>query len=262
MTTPDDPATPPVPSADPYAVLAEGYDAVMAHVDYVEWAEYVFGLLDEHHPDAQDVLELGCGTGSLALVLQPLGGYTYRATDASEAMLQVARRKAAAAGVPVAFERVDFRDVPPSPRADAVVLLYDGLNYLLDPGEVRGLFEGVARVLRPGGVFVVDQSTPANSLHHPDGFDDAGDAGAFAYLRTSHYDPETRLHTTRFQLGTEGAAVEETHVQRAYERDEVEPLARAAGLDVVAAYDAFSDDPAGPDTERIHWVLRKPSGAE
>ncbi|HYG69925.1 MAG TPA: class I SAM-dependent methyltransferase, partial [Anaeromyxobacteraceae bacterium] len=85
--------TPVARSADPYSVLAEGYDAVMAHVDYEAWAEYVHFLLVRHHLEAQDVLELGCGTGSLALVLQPLGPYAYRATDASEAMLTVARRK-------------------------------------------------------------------------------------------------------------------------------------------------------------------------
>src|SRR5690606_32647046 len=159
-------------------------------------------------------------------------------------------------GVPVAFAQADFRALPTMPPADVVLLLYDGLNYLLDARDVARLFEGVARVLRPGGVFVVDQSTPANSLNHPDGFDDAGDAGAFTYLRTSRYDPEARLHTTRFRLDVAGRVYEETHVQRAYTAAEVEPLARAAGFAVEAAYDGFSDAPAGDATERIHWVLR------
>jgi SAM-dependent methyltransferase len=245
--------------ADPYTVLAGGYDAVMAHVDYEAWAAYVHRLLRRHHPAARAVLELGCGTGSLALLLQPLGPYDYRATDTSEPMLRVARRKARAAAVPVRFARADFRALPARPPADAVLLLYDGLNYLLDERDLARLFEGVARVLRPGGVFVVDQSTPANSLNHPAGFDDAGDAGAFTYLRTSRYDPATRRHTTRFRIDTAETTYEETHVQRAYERAEVEPLARAAGFAVEAAYDGFSDDPAGAATERIHWVLRKPA---
>ncbi|MDX1421123.1 MAG: class I SAM-dependent methyltransferase [Rubricoccaceae bacterium] len=254
--TPDD------REAAPYSRLAEGYDAVMSYVDYAAWAEYVQFLLERHHPAARDVLELGCGTGTLALALQPLGsagGYRYRATDASEAMLAVARRKAEAAGVPIRFAPADFRDLPPGPPADAVLLLYDGFNYLLDPRDVARLFRSALRALRPGGVFVVDQSTPVNSLNHPDGFDDAGATGAFTYRRTSRYDPETRRHTTRFRLETAGGDVhEETHVQRAYTRAEVEPLARAAGFAVEAAYDGFSDDPAGDTAERIHWVLRKP----
>src|SRR5690606_22382075 len=152
MTTDHGPRTTDAREAEPYALLAEGYDAVMAHVDYVAWAGYVHGLLLRHHPGARDVLELGCGTGSLALALQPLGGaggYRYRATDASAAMLRVAERKARAAGVPVAFAQADFRALPTMPPADVVLLLYDGLNYLLDARDVARLFEGVARVLRP-----------------------------------------------------------------------------------------------------------------
>ncbi|HLA63476.1 MAG TPA: class I SAM-dependent methyltransferase, partial [Rhodothermales bacterium] len=95
---------------DPYAVLAAGYEAVMEHVDYADWADHVREILARHHPDARDVLELGCGTGALARHLQPQGppphGYRYRGTDASEAMLAVARREAVVAGVPAEWARV------------------------------------------------------------------------------------------------------------------------------------------------------------
>ena len=46
--------------------------------------------------------------------------------------------------------------------------------------------------------------------------------------------------------------------QRAYTRAEVEALAAASPLDIVAAYDGFTFDPATDATERIHWVLQRP----
>ncbi len=247
-------------AAAPYSLLAEGYDAVMEHVDYEAWADYVFALLQEHAPGARDVLELGGGTGSLALALQPLGGYRYRLSDAAEPMLAVARRKAEAEEVPLGIERVDFRAIPSEPQADVVLLLYDDLNYLLEAPEVARLLAGARAALRPGGVFLFDQSTPVNSINHPDGFDDAGDAGAFRYLRSSHYDPETRLHTTVFRLGLGDRTATETHVQRAYTKAEVEALIAPAGFRVEAAYDGFSLDPAHEASERVHWVLRKEGG--
>ena len=250
--------------AAPYTALAAGYDAVMAHVDYPAWAAYVQGLLRDHAPEATTVIELGCGTGALAVALQPYGpppgGYAYRAFDGSEAMLAVARETARRAGRPVSFGRADFREPVPGPPADAVVLVYDGLNYLLEPAEVAVLLQNVHDALVPGGIAIFDQSTPANSLNHADGFDDAGETDAFRYLRTSRYDPATNVHTTEFTLTyPNGARAVETHLQRAYSLDEVRALLDASPLAEVAAYDGFERDPADGASERVHWVVRRPA---
>ena len=233
----------------------------MAHVDYVMWAEYVFELLQRHHPAADDILELGCGTGSLALVLQPTGGYRYHASDFSEEMLAIARRKARFERLPISFERMDFRAVPSEPQYDAILLLYDGINYIIEPAEVTKVLRSAYRAVRPGGVFIFDQSTPANSRNHSDRFDDSGRDGAFHFLRTSRYDEDTRLHTTLFRLGIDGKTHTETHVQRAYAQEEMEGLIAASPFSLEAGYEGFTFDPANEASERIHHVLRRPQEA-
>ena len=257
------PLPPAPPMTAPYSALAAGYDAVMAHVDYPHWAGYVQRLLQTHRPGATSVVELGCGTGALAVALQPQGpppgGYAYRAYDGSPAMLEVARETVRRSGRPVVLGRADFLEPVPGPPADAVVLVYDGLNYLLELDHVEALLGHVRAALAPGGVAVVDQSTPANSVNHADGFDDAGETGAFAYVRSSRYDADARLHTTEFRLTTpDGRTAVETHRQRAYTLAEVGGAVRAAGLEVAAAYDGFETAPATDASERVHWVLRRP----
>lgn len=247
---------------DPYSVLASGYDAVMAHVDYPMWAAYVQGLIRKHRPGASSLVELGCGTGTFAVSLQPHGpdgGYDYRAFDGAAPMVEVARERAAHAGRPIAFDTLAFGEPVPGPPADVVVLLYDGLNYLLTIDEVQALFVSIRDALAPGGIAIVDQSTVANSeTHAAGGFDDAGETDAFSYLRTSRYDPEARLHTTTFDLTLpDGRQLIETHVQRAYALDEVRGAFEGAGLTDVAAYDDFTDSPADEHSERVHWVLRR-----
>ena len=243
--------------ADPYSRLALGYDAVMAHVDYDGWADYVHDLLQRHAPEATSVVEIGCGTGSVALALARVAEFEIRGYDGSAEMVEVARLKAAKEGAEIAFAHADFLDPIPGPLADAVILVYDGLNYLLHEAQVETLLRRVHAALRPGGVFIVDQSTPANSLNHVGEFDDEGRADAFAYTRAGAYDPETRLHTTTFELSGPEGTHRETHVQRAYSLAEMRALLDASPLAPEAAYDAFSTDGADAASERVHWVARK-----
>jgi SAM-dependent methyltransferase len=156
-------------------------------------------------------------------------------------------------------------DLPGAPF-DAVLLLYDGLNYVLDPARLPAIFAGAASVLRPGGLFVVDQTTPANSAAHADAFDDAGrdpvhaadGPRAFAYVRHSRYDAEAGLHTTTLDLTVGGRTVREEHVQRVYAPRTLRAVIDAQPrLAEEAAYDGFTRDAAHAGSYRVHWVLRR-----
>jgi SAM-dependent methyltransferase len=238
----------------PYHALASGYDVVMEHVDYEGWADYVLELVERHHPGARTVLDLGCGTGTLAIDLAPRGSFAYVASDGSEAMVRIAAEKAALAGADAGFAVLDFRDFDLGHRFDVVLLLYDGMNYLLEEAELAQMLGAVARHLAPEGIFVMDQSTPANSINNEAYFGDAGTAEAFSFVRQSRYDRETRLHTTDFELIIEGERYLEQHVQRAYTVDEVRRLIAGSPLVELAAYDGFTMEPASDASERIHWV--------
>lgn len=250
-------------SAEPYSALAAGYDVVMAHVDYDAWAAYLFNLLRRYGDDVQRVVELGGGTGTLARRLQPLGTYDYVLSDGAPAMLARAREKVDRDDAPIRCVQADFTEVSRAALdldgpADAVLLVYDGLNYLLDEADVQTLFQNVHQLLRPGAVAIIDQSTPANSQAHHDEFVDEGAAEAFSYVRENHYDPETRRHETVFEITVNGEHKTERHVQRAYTRHEVRSLLRSSPLSIEAAYDGLTMDPADDDSYRVHWVLRRP----
>lgn len=82
------------------------------------WARLLLPLLP---PDGGLVADLGCGTGSLAVLLAE-AGHRVVGVDFAARMLDQARAKAAVAGVPVAFARGDAAHPPLRPGAfDAVV---------------------------------------------------------------------------------------------------------------------------------------------
>ena len=97
------------------------------------------------------VVELGCGSGLLTRYLTE-AGHRVIATDASPAMLDLARRYAA--GAQEIRELVLPDD--PIPEGDAVVSVGHVLSYLPDEGAIDRALVAIAGALRPGGVLAID----------------------------------------------------------------------------------------------------------
>lgn len=242
----------------PYSVIAKGYDFIMAHVDYEQWAIFTDHLLWQYHKSPQRILELGCGTGSFAMQLQPLGEYDYTGSDLCPEMIEEARRKALADGYAINFNVEDFSQYHVEEPYDVVILLYDGLNYLLEEERIASLFKCTYDALKPDGIFFFDQSTPANSVNNEAFFCDEGEMDGFSYVRGSKYDGETQLHTTTFEIKKEGRTFYEEHTQRAYKIETIRALIEQAGFKIEVAFDGFSSKNASEASERVHWLVRKP----
>jgi SAM-dependent methyltransferase len=105
-------------------------------------------LLREHLPEPpSDVLDLGCGTGSLTVLLAE-SGHRVHGVDLAPNMVAAARAKVAAAGVAASVEVGDAADPPGRPGAYDVVLTRHVLWALPDPAAALGRW---VRLLRPGG---------------------------------------------------------------------------------------------------------------
>lgn len=112
------------------------------------------GILDLLRPVRRRnglVLELGCGSGSLTRHLVA-AGHRVVATDASPAMLELARRR-----LPEA-EDIQRIVLPhdPLPTVDAVVSVGHVLSYLADEAAVYHALGAAADALDPGGVLALD----------------------------------------------------------------------------------------------------------
>ena len=109
-----------------------------------------------------EVLELGCGTGSTAIAHAPHVKHI-RATDISAKMLDIARRKAEAAGIAnitVQQSTVEEVDVPAG-SVDVVLAL--SLLHLLDDRDTA--VAKVHSMLKPGGLFVSNTVCLGGSFH-------------------------------------------------------------------------------------------------
>ncbi|MEJ6006514.1 class I SAM-dependent methyltransferase [Paucibacter sp. AS339] len=124
-------------AADPLADSA-GYEATLARVQSLLSAE-------------QDVLELGCGTGSSALRLAP-GTRHFLATDVSSQMIDIAREKLAAHPVQQLSFALADADAPEfAPGAYDAVLAFNLLHLVDDLDQALSVAK---QALRPGGLLI------------------------------------------------------------------------------------------------------------
>ncbi|MBB6098735.1 SAM-dependent methyltransferase [Deinobacterium chartae] len=238
----------------PFTALAAVYDAIMADIEYAEWAEFVLHFLREEGAAPRTLLDLACGTGNSAVPFLERG-LEVTGIDASPEMLSLARTKLPAAHLEVGtlthFELAE--------RFDLVTCLFDSLNNLLDPAELRACFAQVRAHLQPGGWLVADVNTRlgVRELWEGDvieGVVPTADGREVHYHWSHSFDPETELGTVQAFCRIEGEEFVEYHTERGYDPPTLEELLRAAGFArvVFAEYPDYAEPDA--ETPRV-WLF-------
>lgn len=232
----------------------------MATVPYEEWVEFVVSLLKEQDDHPRTILDLACGTGNISLPLARLG-YTVTGIDGSAAMVEVARKKALAASLPVRFMQGDFRTFTLEEPVDLVISLYDSLNYLLTEEELACTFQQVARALRPQGYFIFDMNTiqRLSTVEEGNSMVEGDDYYLFWNDQVDPEGPYWHVRLTIFENQPDGSLYreDEIHTERAYPIVRVTELLTGAGFTVEGMYDEYTMEPGSEESGRIVILARR-----
>jgi len=141
-----------------YGDFARFYDKFTKNVDYPARARYFDAIIQKYNPNAQLLLDLACGTGSLSFELEPFG-YDIVAVDNSYEMLSVAMEKREMLESEVLFLCQEMSDLDLFGTIDATVCALDSINHILDEDELMDVFKKVSLFSNKGAVFVFDVNT-------------------------------------------------------------------------------------------------------
>lgn len=248
-----------------YSILAEIYDEVMVDVNYEMWTDYIDEIILQYHPQALDVLELACGTGTTALSLEELASYNITATDGSSKMIEIAKKKAAAEHSEVTFFTRNFLDLNLDQTFDVVFMVFDSLNYLHDPESILKLHKEVKKVLNPEGLFIYDFTTPRNSRIAIKYLNNESKRvnKLYRYHRESTYNGRKREHINRFTIerldqdsGKVAETFQEEHRQHIYTLPEIESIIKKTDFTILETFGGFNLEPAHEKSLRITMVLK------
>jgi SAM-dependent methyltransferase len=235
----------------------------MQHVEYEEWTDLIKRITERFNmPRDLKILELGAGTGIVGAKLSEMG-YLYTASDISFPMCKEARDLR---GLTVCA--ADARHLPFKNQFDMALFLYDGINYLLTLSDYRKLFASVYNVLNPGGFFLFDITTRANSIKYFTNYLDYEDFDDLSYVRHSYFDAKESIQyndfTIYYQSIKDPSLYEkyiETHTQKVFLVQDIEKTIPKKRFSVLGIWDGYTFRKYTAKSERVHFLLRKSGGA-
>lgn len=221
-----------------YDSLAGSYDALTWDVPYEKIAQYVLRLCRHHGCRPASVLDLACGTGSLAILLAKQG-LSVLGADCSEQMLTQASAKSAGMDNAPYWILQKMQHLRLPQPVDAVCCCLDSVNYVTRPADLQQAFRRVFDALTPGGVFVFDINTP-EKLQGLDGQVFLDENETTYCVWRAEFSPKKRLCRYGIDLFCREGALwrrsREEHTEYAYTPEELTQYLTAAGFASVAIY--------------------------
>lgn len=236
-----------------YGALAASYDGLMADGAYRRREAFLARRLKKSPIPVRTVLDLACGTGTIACLLAQRG-FEVLAADGSEEMLTQAAAKAAGLERPPLFLLQAMPRLRLAEPVDAVVSTLDSLNYLTRDRDLRETFRRVRRWLKPGGLFLFDVNTPYK-LRRMDGQSYMDETEEACCVWRTFFSEKKQVCTYQvdlFRLRPDGAwdRTFEEHRERAWGEETIRQYLAEAGFASVRLTGDLTDQPPKADEDR------------
>lgn len=244
---------------DSYNSFAEYYDSLMEDAQYSERCRYILEAAERYGHKMGRTLDLACGTGSLTLLLRQCGADVFGA-DASAEMLSEAAQKAASLGDNILFIQQEMQALSLPYSIDTCVCTLDSLNHLTDSGDVKKTFEGVARYLAAGGLFIFDVNTVYKHRSIlADNVFVAESANVFCVWQNFPREDDIVDVALDFFAEKDGVYYRssEDFSERAYSEDLLREMLVQSGFEVLGVFGDLTFEQPAEDEQRIIFIARK-----
>ena len=247
----------PAEPAEAYTLLAGLYDEIVIDPCHEDWVAFLDALWCEDPLGVRSVLDVCCGTGLLAARLRARG-YEVAGVDASQAMLDVARRRL---GPDVALSRTTLPGMTVEGVFDAAVSTFDSFNYLT-PDELRATLCEIALRVRPDGWLVFDLHTDRMMEFTISNPVVEGEASGNAFAIRSVVDAVVRTCDTTIELtpAPGGAPFSERHRQYFHPDAAVRDALQDAGFELTGISEEYTHRPVAASTLRATFIARRRPG--
>ena len=236
-----------------YEALAVSYDRLTQDVPYEKVLAFYELLLSQVGAEPKTVVDLGCGTGTMAALLARRG-YAVTGVDLSEEMLTEAWEKCMDLVNPPMFVCQSMAELELPEQADWILSCLDSLNYVTEPQDCRETLRRAYENLNPGGVLLFDVNTP-EKLRAMDGqvFLDE-DEDVYCVWRGEFDEKENLCYYGMDLFQRRGELWErsfEEHREYAYSLEELTRYLREAGFSRIDLFGDLRPEPPQAGEQRV-----------
>lgn len=247
-----------------YSRFALYYDILTKNISYKDRATYFNKLIEKYSindsKDSSVLLDLACGTGSLAEQFCRQG-YKVIGVDKSQEMLTMALEKKIDKGLDIQYLHQDMTKLNLYNNIDVTVCALDSLNHINDLDAVKKTFAGVYKFTKPDGIFIFDVNTKykhKNVIGNNTFVYDAEQV--YCVWQNTYVEEKSKIniHLDFFERqGDFYLKSEEDFSETAFDTSELESALKEVGFEVITEYDYDTMNPVKDNSEKIIFVAKK-----
>ncbi len=242
---------------------AKYYDLLYQNKDYNAESAYIIdkitALTREREREVKTILELGCGTGKHARILQDKG-YVVYGVDLSKNMIKLAKQNG------VDCEVADIRTYRQENKFDCCISLFHIASYQNSDEDIEDYFKTAAFHLKDGGFFIFDIWYKPAVLHQlPEKRVKMMQNDEIKIIR--HCNPEHLLEKSIVKVnydiqimdrnGKICESIQETHSMRYFSSQEIRKFAKKAGINIINEEEWLTKNAPSKDTWGVCFVGEK-----
>lgn len=239
-----------------YKEFAKLYDNLTKDINYEIWCNYLLSIKS----NPKKILDLGCGTGSVAKILLDRG-FDLTCLDISEDMLIQASTKLQEYGR-VNFIKADMVDFISSDKYDLIFSFCDGINYILDEESLVTFFNNMYKNLEKNGILIFEISSEYKLINILGNNIFINEEDGIYYTWENFLDLDKRIVEFYLNFFVEEKSglyqrFDEYHIQKIYAVSDIIRLLQQSEFEEFSFYETYSFNEPKNDSERITFIAKK-----
>ncbi len=227
-----------------YKEFAKYYDNFYKNKNYAKETEFLKNFI---HQDDK-IIDIGCGTGLHAFLLQK-SGFKVDGLDLNKEMLDIAKTR-----ISSNLYLQNLLDININQKYDVIISMFAVINHLKDTQELEKALMNLKNILTDGGKIIIDLHNPQNSGSKIDSYDHM--------TRTMEwqYDKKTKIENSKIIFERNGKKYIDSHTFRIFTISEVKQCCKNVGLVVKKVYENYDINKCGSSiSKNLQFLICKGS---